>query len=325
MDIINSNLNALFIGFDTALQDALKDAPKVYEQYAMVIPSSTSTLVLPWLQLFPQFREWLGPRVVNNMALQSIQIVNKKFELTAEIERADIEDDQFGLFSTQPQRIARESGTLVDKQLALAIEANSGAGFSGSGLGPTGALSFDGVGFFATAHPVDPTNSASATQSNWYDSTHTGSAAMDLTPANVAVLRAAMMSQLGPDGLPLGIIGDTLMVPPALELKARQAANSQFYPTSVSGSAGPISNVFVGAYKVVVNPFLTDATAWYLLSTGSGVKPFIWSDRVAFEYVALTDSQNPYVFMNDKYVIGGRRRGAAACGLYYLAMKARNA
>jgi phage major head subunit gpT-like protein len=316
MDITPSNLSALFVGFDQRLQDALKDAPKAYEKIAMMVPSSTTTLVLPFLQLFPQMREWLGDRVVNNYALQSISITNKKWELTAEIDRAEIEDDQYGAFlSMQPQRIAREVNALVDKQIALAIEASSGAGATG----------FDGVAFFSTAHPVDPTGAVSGTQSNWYSSAKTGGAALDLTADNVQILRAAMMSQLGPDGLPLGIVGNVLMVPPAMEKKARQVANGQFYPTSIGGAAGPVSNVFQGAYEVVVNPYLTNANAWYLLSTDGGIKPFIWSDRTAPEYATITDPQHPYVFMKDKFTIGVRRRGAAALGLYYLCFKAENA
>lgn len=315
MDITPSNLAALFQGFDMRLQEALKDAPRVYEKYTMVIPSTTTTLILPWLQLFPQMREWLGPRVANNYVEQSIAITNKKWELTAEIDRTQIEDDQFGIFSTAPARIAREVNALVDKQLALLIE-------SASGAGPTG---YDNVAFFSTSHPADPSGAVSGTVSNWYDSTHTGSVALDLTPTNVATIRAAMLKQTGPDGLPLGIVGDTLLVPPELEIKARQAANALFYPTSIGGAAGPVSNVFAGAYDVVVNPYLTDTTSWYMLSTKGGIMPFIWSDRMPAEYSMITDPNHPYVFANDKFTIGVRRRGAAAVGLWQLCFKAKNA
>lgn len=311
-----SDLSALFIAFDmrmNALMSTLMPelvAPKI----STTITSNTQVQKLPWTQFFPQMREWLGDRVLNNYVVQDLQVDNKTWELTASISRNSIEDDQFGVFLNMgPERIVREVMLLADKQITLKIEENP--------------VTFDGVPYFDGYHPVDPSGLVGGTQSNLLGNltNDTGVAGVygGLTPSNLQLARALHRTRKGPDGLPMGLIPDAIMVHPDNELAARNASSGGLIFQNNSSSAAAVSNVYQNAYEVIVNPYLTDRDDWFLMTTKGSMKPFLWSERTPPEYTTLTDPQNPFVFMKNEYVIGCRRRCAVydQLGLYYLATK----
>ncbi|MEX6732518.1 Mu-like prophage major head subunit gpT family protein [Pseudomonas aeruginosa] len=47
-----------------------------------MIPSTTASNTYGWLGQFPKLREWIGQRVIKDMAAQGYQITNKLFEST---------------------------------------------------------------------------------------------------------------------------------------------------------------------------------------------------------------------------------------------------
>ena len=71
MLINQSNLDLVFKGFKTVYTDAYLAAPKYSDQVAMTIPSVGRDETCGWMGQFPQMREWLGPRVVNNLKASS--------------------------------------------------------------------------------------------------------------------------------------------------------------------------------------------------------------------------------------------------------------
>jgi hypothetical protein len=73
-------------------------------------------------------------------------------------------------------------------------------------------------------------------------------------------------------GIPINVRGSVLLVPPALEIIAKQIFQStELRP--ISTAKEPITNVFANTYKPVMTPFIGAAsglaggsnTAWYLL------------------------------------------------------------
>lgn len=68
---------------------------------------------------------------------------NKDFELTLELERNDILDDQYGLFNPVAEEIGRSSRKWPDQQLIKLIKAG------------TTTLCHDGQNFFDIDHPID--------------------------------------------------------------------------------------------------------------------------------------------------------------------------
>ncbi len=77
----------------------------------------------------------------------------------------------------------------------------------------------------------------------------------ELNATNYASVRANMMSQSNADGVPLGIKPNLLVVPPALEARAREILHAQFVlgDNSVGGSK---SNIWQGSSELLVVPEL---------------------------------------------------------------------
>ena len=97
MQITPANLNFLFNQLDFSYQLGLQGAPTFFKEVATEIPSSTEQNVFPFLSMVPGLREWIGPRVFNNVAARSYTLPNKHFEGSLEVDRNKIEDDQFGI------------------------------------------------------------------------------------------------------------------------------------------------------------------------------------------------------------------------------------
>nr|WP_255594425.1 Mu-like prophage major head subunit gpT family protein [Cardiobacterium sp. Marseille-Q4385]DAW71809.1 MAG TPA: major capsid protein [Caudoviricetes sp.] len=91
-------LKALTAAFRKEFADGLKHREPSWNKVAMRIPSTTRTNTYGWLGAFPQMREWVGSRLIKKMATQVMAIENKTFETTVSIARADIEDDQVGIY-----------------------------------------------------------------------------------------------------------------------------------------------------------------------------------------------------------------------------------
>lgn len=316
MLITPTNLDVLFISFSQNFAEAyMSTATPLLDSIGSKIPSNTRDQRYPFVQsISGAMRQWnTGERVINNVVVDGFVVTNSKWENTLAIAREQLEDDQYGVYSSMLiPNLARHAKLLPDVQIADQI--NNGAS----------RLGFDGVNFFATTHLVDPSNPSSATQSNLL----TGTGGFSGTA--LAVAQAKMMSFLGPDGLPMGCYGDTLLVPPSLKYQADIIANSTFFPEIKNGAStvfGSTGNPWKGQYNVVVSPYLTDtgspsSAVWYLLDCRSpSMRPFFWQEREAAQLVSLVDPANPAVFFQDNYYMGARARGAASNALWFQAIQ----
>lgn len=319
MLITASNLDALFIQFSQQFAEAYMSEPTpLLSAIGSTIPSSTRDQRYPFVQAISgAMREWKGERQAQNVVVDGFTVTNKKWENTLAIQRTDIEDDQYGVYSSMLiPNLARHAKLLPDQEIAAAIAAN--------------ATGFDGKAFFATDHPIDPSDatktalvSGLTTQSNIVTSN-------PLSATALAAAQARMMAFAGPDGLPMGCYGDTILVPPSLKYVADALANATFFPSAQNGAAsifGAQTNMFQGQYKVVTSPWIADtgnpATAvWYLLDCRyANMRPFFWQQRETPQLIQMIDPANPVVFMQDVFLMGARARGAAAASLWFKACK----
>ena len=146
MIITNTVLNTL----RTALRDEFRtrmaelDAKGVWRILATIIPSSTKSNTYGWLGAFPQMREWVGDRVIKDMAEFAYQIANRKWESTLGVDRTDIEDDNLGQYRVMAREMADEFDRFMNRHLAALIT----GGFAN--------LCYDGQKFFDAAHPIYP-------------------------------------------------------------------------------------------------------------------------------------------------------------------------
>jgi phage major head subunit gpT-like protein len=146
MIITNETLQALrtMVRGEFAAQQAALGADPIYKKLATIVPSSTNSNTYGWLGQFPRLREWVGPRVVRDIAESAYAITNKKFEATLGVRRTDIEDDNLGIYRSLSAHMAFE----VDQFFSQATADLMADGFS--------SLCYDGQPFFDTDHPVYP-------------------------------------------------------------------------------------------------------------------------------------------------------------------------
>lgn len=60
-------------------------------------------------------------------------------------------------------------------------------------------------------------------------------------------------------------------------------------------------------------------SAWFLLDCSQAIKPFIWQERLPFQFQTLTEDEQTEVFFKDRYFYGVRGRSNAGFGLWQLA------
>lgn len=311
MDITPSSLAAFFYNLRKDYQAGLTAAPTFYQQYSMTVPSTSETNVYGWMDFVPTLRQWLGERQVKNVVSRGITATNLLYEGTLEVPRAKLEDDQMGLYSPTAQMLGRAAAIWPD-QIVTAALVNGGAATS---------LAYDGVPFFSNAHPKDPSGELSGTQSN--------DLSLALTGANFATALATGKAYVGRDGIPIGAFSGgvlpILMCGPTLEKTARDLVSANFFsPAAQYGAAAanaPSSNTFYGVAQLIVNPYITSSTAWYLLDVSMPVRALVWQLRQAPQFTQRTAPTDDPVFERDMYQYGVRARGVATYGLWFLAIR----
>lgn len=142
--ITPAQITALMTGYRADFQNGIGMAPSQYQQIAMTVPSTSKTNTYGWLGQFPQFREWVGARVIEKMKAYGYTIANKTFEGTVAISRDDFEDDNLGIYSPMFQEMGRAGAIQPDELVFAALRD-----------GIKNAC-YDGQNFFDTAHPVNP-------------------------------------------------------------------------------------------------------------------------------------------------------------------------
>lgn len=304
MLITPASLNFLFTELRTEFQKGFDRYQPRWQGIAERIPSNTLTNTYSFLGDIPGFREWVGPRIFHNLAVRPYSVQNKDWELSFDIQRNVIEDDQFGMFSRTSQIIGGKAARLWDDLVFDALKNGNSR------------ICWDGQYFFDTDHPVDPDSSGAGTYSN-------NIAAMPLTMANINLLAQSMMGFKGMTGNAMEIVPNLLVVPPALALAAVTAVKSPVYSTGTVALPNPLADASVlgQTIDVLVVPRLNDQpTVYYLVST-SELKPIILQVRKEPQFVERTDPSMDNVFHRKAYEYGSDARGAAGYGLPFTAMR----
>ncbi len=298
-------LDAAFLSFDTLFQQVFQQTSVHWPKIAGLVPSDTEEQRHVWLSQLPELRKWVGERVVHNLRTRVTSVVNDEFEATFAIPRAKFEDDKIGAYRPSVSMLAERSALWPDKLVIDALKAG------------TQVKTYDGQYFFDESHPQDPDRPGAGTaQANLFTS-------KALTWENYAAVRAAMMSYKDDFGVPLEIVPDTIVVPPALEVTARRILNAEFIGQTFGSGGASESNVLKGTADVLVLPRLSgEDTTWYLACTKRVVKPLIFQQRIAPEFAFLNRPTDVNVFTQKEFQFGVRARGAGDYGLWFLIAKA---
>jgi phage major head subunit gpT-like protein len=303
MQITPASLAAIYYNYNVLFQKGFEGTTPWYDRLAMTAPSGGSENRYAFMNAIPKMREWLGDRVAQNVSASGYALVNRDWELTIELDRNTIDDDQLGVFNPQVEMMGVETRKHPD-DLVLDLMQN----------GQTKTC-FDGQYFFDTDHPQDPQSGAAGSQQNYWSS---GKA---LSYDNYAAVRAKMRAFKGANGRPLRVNPRLLVVPPALEATARLIVESEFLP-STAGTAAQ-TNVYRGTAEVLVIEELDGQdTTWYLFDVSKPVKPFVYQLRQAPRWYQETSPESESVRKRKKFTYGVDMRDAAGFGLWFLGAKA---
>jgi len=119
------------------------------------------------------------------------------------------------------------------------------------------------------------------------------------------------MSFKDDEGRPLGLIPNVLEVGPALESTGRALLENE---KLADGTPNP----YKGTAELVVNPWLTSTTAWFLHVTNRPLKPFILQIRKEPVFVEQTSEDSDNVFNRGEARFGAEARGNAGYGLWQM-------
>lgn len=305
MIVTPSSISSMFSGFHAAFREGYQNAAPVYERLATMAPSTGEQETYAWMADIARFREWVGDRVYNNLVAHAYTLINKDWEDSFAVPRNKVDDDTYGIFGPRFQALGEAAKLWPDDMLLTALEAGDGA------------LCYDGQYFFDTDHPVNLYDAAMGTQANLL----TGSA---LTQTTYYAAKAAMQKLKSESGERMGIIPDVLIVPPALEKTAKEIIKADTIAQvfgSNTAAAAP-SNVSKGDVDLMVWERLTSDTTWYLACTKKPIKPFVFQQRKAPEFIDKgSDPRDEDRFNRKQYVYGADSRGNLGYSLWFLAMQ----
>lgn len=286
--------NLLVDGLKTVFFEALDATIGDYERIATIVPSESDEEAYPWLGAVPNMREFRDERMPLGLLEHSYSIKNKTWESSIAVERSAIEDDKYGQIKLRVQSLAREAKRHMDELIFTLLK----NGFS--------TTCYDGKSFFDAAH----SDGESGSQSN------KGTSALDASALQTAI--TSMMKYKDDRGKFLGIVPDLLVVPPDLQWTAMELLESTYWPEEGTATNKMASNVLKGKLDLLVSPYLTDSSDWFMLSTKGVIKPVLLQSRMPIDFAALeADSESG--FLRDQYIYGVRARYNAGYGLWQMA------
>ncbi len=289
-----STVKAIFVNLKLTFNKAFEAAPSQWQRVATLVPSTGKSNDYSWLSNFPKMRKWIGDKQVKALEANGYTLINDDFEATVAVKRNDIKDDQLGIYAPQAQDAGFSAKQWPDEIVFELLN----QGFT--------ALCYDKKPFFFDKHPVG--KALYPNKGNKPLSIDTVTAAR----ASYGAARTQMRKVKDEEGRPLNILPDLLVVPPALE----DIANALMTADRLEdGKANP----YKGTAEVLVEPRLTSDTAWFLLDTKRPLKPLIFQQREAPEFVSQTDMNADDVFMRGEFKFGAEARGQAGFGFWQMA------
>lgn len=256
MIVNEAALTALYTEFRALFEASMQGAvvPFDFSRFTMFVPTKTITVNYAWLGDLKPMRRWVGDRVAHTVKASNYSVDNVPYEDTLEIFIRDMEADNLGIYRPKVQLLAQEAKRHPLRLFAAVLENND--------------LCFDGQNLIDTDHPKDD----GTTWSN------KGTSALDATTFESAYTAGAEITDMNGD--PIGVMYDTLMVPPRLRSAALKIVASERMPGGSNNDVNPNYQIV----DVVVNPYLKDTNNWYLIDSKLPVKPVIHQERKAVQY-----------------------------------------
>lgn len=292
MDINRANMQALFIGYNKAFLAGYELADPKSKAFMMEFPSQTTINSYPMAKFFAGMKEWIGPRQLKHFSSEKLEVRNRTFEDSVEIDREEIEDNNYLNYSNAISEMARAAGLLWHD---LAIEALLSNG-----------KWLDGADFFGTARKYG--KSAIVNK---------GTSALSESAFNTAYL--TMQEYKDHNGKTLKSTPNLLVVGPKNRVNAFNIIKNQRILDAASKIA--IENVNLNVVDILEVDELVGSYAdhWYLMNTKGIFKPVAVQKRKEPSKLIRKDrEEDDNVFFEKQLVYGVDGRGAGFLTLPHL-------
>ena len=278
-------------GIKSEFFQRLGEVPSVWQDFCTVIKSNTKTEHYGFMGRTPPMSAWGTGRLARGMFSDTYDVTNERYEVTLEVDRIELDDDQTGQIRVRIGEMASRAAQHKDMLLAHLLANGASAGY----------LSYDGVPFFDDAHE----SGKSGIQSNLSAPAATDPDNPTSTEFRTAFGQAVaqLLGLLDDQGEPMNLSASGLVcvVPSSMYVPALEAISATMLAST--------QNVLAGAAKVATLPHLSDSSCWYLLKTDVPVRAFIFQDRDPIEFNAL-EGKSDEGFLREKFLYGCRARYA---------------
>ena len=302
-----------------------------YQKIATTVPLKTAQWEIGWTGIMPKARVWAGPRHPYQPAAQTYIAVPQPYELTYEIDKFNLDDDQFGVFFRMLPDMARQLKRWPDLQMRDLLEA------SGAYSSTTIQQGFDGLSNWNTAHLINLYNSGLGSYCNDFTGggqnvtytkpgggTGTTLVGGSLAPVAYGTLAEYMQTIKGEDGEVLGVNPNLMQIAPQLEVEANMILKASYFAppqwgVNITSQVGAAENVLKRfGIDYIENKFLANKYTWYLMDLSQSVKPFTWVLREAPIVVPRINENDPIVFDNHMLMWGAWMRACPAWSYAFL-------
>ena len=296
MDINRKNMDFLFKSFSMNFASGIETVPDTWQKFCGTIQSGAAANVYPFLEQFGGMREWIGDRQLKNVSSRKIEVVNRDFEDTVSIPRNDIEDDQYGIYSTLIAQMGYNAGKLWQDLAVEALVSNP--------------KWIDDADFFSTTRTYGEFTIANKTTDG-------------LSAENYAAVRKSMMEFRGHNGRNLGVIPNLLIVGPKNEATAFGILKDRLQLKELTAGVGATDNPWNGSAELLVLPELSGdyEDLWFLVATNGILKPLFVQQRKQPNLVSLDSETDENVFCRKEYIYGTDARGEAFLAFPHLICK----
>lgn len=269
-------------GFRAIFTQALDEAQaefQLYKEIATVFPSTSDKESYGWMGANPAMRQWTDVRVHKALKAYDYTLTNLHYEGTIEVDRDTYEDDKYGLIAPRIRGLARRALRHMNERVISAMDDNGDA--------------YDGNAMFHATRTIGK----SAAIDNLVNGAYSGSGTE--IRAGMAAAMAAMALYQDDNGIPMGLVPDTIVCAPAMLLPILSA----LLP-GVAGTTRPEAGIFSPS-RIWASPWVdADTLDWYVLCTTAEVKPMILQLRKNPEFVALDSPTSDHVFKNNTFLYG---------------------
>lgn len=268
--------------------------------------SDQETEEYAWLGQVPGMREWVGGRNAKGLRDQSYKIRNKEFESTLEFLVKELRRDKTGQIEMRiSEHVNRADAHWAELLSTLIVNAEA-------------QVCYDGEYFFDTDH----TEGDSGTQDNdltYAAATGTAPTAAEMSDAIFKAIQA-MLGFKDDQGKPMNATASRFLVliPPALMQVTASALSDTIIVDGSTSRTNTLVNTKKFSVEFDVNPYLTDATKFYVFRIDSQVPPMIRQEEVPVEVSAIAEGSE-LEFTHKKHQYGLFASRAAGYGFWQFA------